>query len=157
MLETKPFFLAHRVHPVLFVLAKVYFRFLLVMIALLFLGAFSGKAAEAGTSWVPSGPFMAASSQIDRLTILAVVQVLIDFFLVGLLAVEMFLILNLGLLSKRSQDRPTIPHPEPSDLNVLKRQIWPEEPEVVTVLPAADESYERPILPPSEEEKEEAA
>jgi hypothetical protein len=51
-----------------------------------------------------------------------------------------FLILNLGLLSKRPEDRTG--HRDPSDLEVFQNQVWPNAEEDKAVLPAAEDMSE---------------
>lgn len=67
--------------------------------------------------------------------------VLVYGILVGLLVSSLllsaFLILNLGLLSKRPEDR--VGSRTPSDLGILKSEIWPESPYEKTSLPAEEE------------------
>jgi len=76
--------------------------------------------------------------------------------LVSILLIGAFLILNLGLLSKREEDR--IGKRTPSEVGILKNNIWPEEPYVKTVLPAEEEDFEENLQKdkspqPNEQEK----
>ncbi len=71
-------------------------------------------------------------------------SVLIYGLLVALLVITLlaggFLVLNLGLLSKRGEDR--IGGRNPSDVGVLKNTIWPQEPFDEVVLPAEETAEE---------------
>lgn len=61
-------------------------------------------------------------------------------FLTGVLVTGLllgaFLVLNLGLMSKREEDR--VGKRNPSDVGILKEAVWPEEPYERTVLPAEE-------------------
>jgi hypothetical protein len=62
-----------------------------------------------------------------------------------------FLVLNLGLLSKRKEDR--VGGRTPSDLGILKQGIWPEEAPRTLQLPADDEE-EQGLLPETNQRAE---
>lgn len=66
--------------------------------------------------------------------------------LVTLLLVGAFLILNLGLLSKREEDRTGAR--DPSDVGFLKNTNWPQQPYERTALPAEEEDYDLASNPP---------
>jgi hypothetical protein len=70
-------------------------------------------------------------------TAAAVLQVLIIGFLVSILLIGGFLILNLGLMSKRQEDR--FGGRAPSDLNILTDACWPEVPTEPQILPAQED------------------
>ncbi len=57
--------------------------------------------------------------------------------LVTLLLGSAFLVLNLGLLSKRPEDH--VGGRTPSDVGILKDQLWPQEPRERRVLPAEED------------------
>lgn len=67
----------------------------------------------------------------------AVANVLLVGVLVATLLIVGFLIVNLGMLSKRREDR--IGRRDPSDVPVLKSQVWPEEDDRSPTLPAVDD------------------
>lgn len=83
-------------------------------------------------------------------------RVAIDLLLVGVLVSVLliggFLILNLGLLVKRPQDRRG--ERGPSDLGVFSDSMWPQEAHRETVLPAEEEEAEEKE---PKKEKDEAA
>ncbi len=79
---------------------------------------------------------MNAESPFSDYTVSVVVYVLLVGVLVTVLLLGGFLILNLGLLSKRQQDRTGSRNP--SDVGVLKDTIWPEEPSLIRTLPAEE-------------------
>jgi hypothetical protein len=81
-----------------------------------------------------------ADSPMTQYTARAVGIVLIIGVLVTALLGGAFLILNLGLLSKRREDR--IGERTPSDLGILKSQFWPQEPDDHRVLPAMEDEEE---------------
>lgn len=84
-----------------------------------------------------SGP-MAADSPFSDFDARVTIFTLLAGVLVTVLIGGGILILNLGLLSKRSQDR--VGGRVPSDVGILKSNIWPEAPEEREILPARDES-----------------
>jgi hypothetical protein len=67
----------------------------------------------------------------------AVIQVLLIGVLVTFLLLGAFLVLNLGLMSKRDEDR--VGGRTPSDVGFLKNTNWPQEKEERRRLPADDE------------------
>lgn len=73
-------------------------------------------------------------------TIAAITYVLIAGFLVATLLIGGFLILNLGLMSKRESDR--IGGRAPSDVGILKTTLWPQEPSGRLTLPAIEDDEE---------------
>ncbi len=111
----------------------------------------SGSLVWAGEAQVvPAAPQY--QSPFNDFVASVVGQVIIDFSLILLLFGLAFVVLNLGLLSKREEDR--VGGRSPSDLNVLKSVVWPEEPEDHAVFPA-EEATEVPAEP--EEIKRRAA
>jgi hypothetical protein len=86
------------------------------------------------------GRSLGAGSPFSDYTASVVIYVLITGVLITGLLVGAFLIINLGLLSKRREDR--IGARNPSDLRILKTGIWPEEPDDTSILPAeGDEQF----------------
>jgi hypothetical protein len=73
-------------------------------------------------------------------TIAAITYVLIAGFLVSTLLIGGFLILNLGLMSKREQDR--VGGRTPSDVGILKTTLWPDERDDRLTLPAMEDDQE---------------
>jgi hypothetical protein len=61
-------------------------------------------------------------------------------FLVFTLLAGAFLIINLGLLSKRPGDE--VGKRTPSDLGILKSRLWPQEPVMQHMLPAEEDEYQ---------------
>lgn len=80
-------------------------------------------------------------SPFNDFTIGVMAYMLLVGVLVAVLLIGGFLIINLGLLSRRTQDR--IGGRTPSDLGILKSVTWPNEPEDRAVLPA--DEPEQPI------------
>lgn len=70
----------------------------------------------------------------------AVVYILLVAILVVILLIGAFMVINLGLMSRRPEDR--VGTRTPSDLGILKTQLWPQEPPDRAVLPASDEEEE---------------
>ncbi len=103
--------------------------------ALVFSGVFNHgfQAVIAGGG---VGESLGAGSPFTNYTAAAVVYVLIAGVLITGLLLGAFLIINLGLLSKRQEDR--VGHRDPSDLGILKTGVWPEEAEDSAVLPAEE-------------------
>jgi hypothetical protein len=93
-------------------------------------GSGPGHSAGAGS------PFTSYDAGLVAYAFIAAVLV---FGLLG----GAFLIINLGLLSKRPEDRTG--KRTPSDLGILKHRVWPEVP------------YERAALPAEEEDELQAA
>jgi hypothetical protein len=81
-----------------------------------------------------------AAPQASVFNMAVVVEVLLVGFLVTILLLGGFLIMSLGLLTKRQEDR--IGQRTPSDLGILKSGVWPEEPDAKRELPALDEEEE---------------
>jgi flagellar basal body-associated protein FliL len=110
--------------------------FLLVLLALLAWGVSSAHAAD------PT-PFSAgAGSPISDFTVNVIIYTMLGTLLVVALLGGAFLVLNLGLLSKREEDR--IGGRTPSDVGILKDNIWPEEPRNVPRLPAEEDEADIP-------------
>ena len=78
-----------------------------------------------------------AGSPMSNYTSAVVIQVLLVAVLLIVLLGGAFLILNLGLLSKRKEDR--IGGRTPSDVGILKYNVWPEAPYDEKTLPAREE------------------
>lgn len=78
----------------------------------------------------PAAPFTDYDAQVA-------VYVLLVGFLVTVLLVGGMLILNLGLMSKRAEDR--VGGRNPSDVGFLKNALWPEEPYYARSLPAEED------------------
>jgi hypothetical protein len=57
--------------------------------------------------------------------------------LISVLLIGGFLVVNIGLLSKREED--DIGHRDPSDVGLLASSMWPKEEQFRPVLPAEDE------------------
>jgi hypothetical protein len=81
-----------------------------------------------------------ADSPMTEYTAWAVGYSWLTGVLVTVLLGGAFVILNLGLLSKRTEDR--VGGRDPSDVNMLRHVTWPQEP------------YEYPVLPAQENENE---
>ena len=81
-----------------------------------------------------------AGSPFSNYTAKVTVFVLLVGFLVSVLLIGGFLVLNLGLLSKRKEDR--VGGRTPSDVGVLRHIVWPNEPSDENRLPAEDEEQE---------------
>ncbi len=103
--------------------------------ALVFFNVFN-HGLQAGIAGGGVGESLGAGSPFTSYTAAAVVYVLIASVLITGLLLGAFLIINLGLLSKRQEDR--VGHRDPSDLGILKTGLWPEEPEDTAVLPAEE-------------------
>lgn len=67
----------------------------------------------------------------------AVIVILLVGFLVAILLIGGFLVLNLGMMSKRAEDR--VGRHSPSEVGILKSTRFPDEPFEKRVLPAEDE------------------
>lgn len=121
--------------PALFGRMKIFILNLLISWSGLFLNVASAIEPGGGR-----GQSVGAGSPFTDYT----ARVTVYVFLVGLLVTTVllggFLILNLGLLSKRPEDR--VGERDPSDLGLLKTQTWPEAPYQRKKLPAEDEGYE---------------
>lgn len=80
---------------------------------------------------------MQAGSPLTDYTVRAIAYVLVIAVLLAILFVGAFLVLNLGLLSKRKEDR--VGGRTPSDVGILKGTVWPESPDESPQLPAEEE------------------
>ena len=87
------------------------------------------------------GHSVGAGSPFNDYTAAVAAYCLIIGFLVTLLLFGAFVVLNLGLLSKRQEDR--VGGRSPSDLGFLKSNVWPEVPYEETELPASDDEESR--------------
>ena len=95
-------------------------------------------AAEAASS---TGTAMTATSPFTDYTAAAITWVLMIAFLVAVLLIGGILIVNLGLMSKRPEDH--IGRRTPSDVGILKHNVWPEEASESRVFPAEEEEDDR--------------
>jgi hypothetical protein len=82
-----------------------------------------------------------AGAGLSDYTARVAIYVLLVGVLVAVVLIGGFLIVNLGLMSKRPEDR--VGGRTPSDLGLLKSQVWPEEPYQAKALPAEDLDSER--------------
>ena len=89
-------------------------------------------------AWGAPGPIVASSlrSPFTDYTASVLIYGLLVAFLVITLLAGGFLVLNLGLLSKRKEDR--VGGRTPSDVGILKHSNWPEEPYDEVKLPAEE-------------------
>ncbi len=85
------------------------------------------------------GESLGAGSPFTNYTAAVVIYVLLAGVLITGLLIGAFLLINLGLLSKRQEDR--VGQRDPSDLEILKTGVWPEEPEVPQLLPAEEDEF----------------
>jgi hypothetical protein len=85
---------------------------------------------------------MQAESPFTSYTAAVTLIVLLVGFLVSVLLIGGFLIVNLGLLSKRDEDRAG--GRTPSDVGILKHEIWPDEQVDRSVLPAEEAEEDFP-------------
>jgi uncharacterized membrane protein YciS (DUF1049 family) len=83
---------------------------------------------------------MMAESPFSNYTAAVVAYVLLVGFLVSVLLIGGFLVLNLGLMSKRAEDR--VGGRTPSDVGILKHTIWPQEEDDTPTLPAEESEDE---------------
>jgi hypothetical protein len=103
---------------------------LAVALLVLLLGSLAGGADDLPrTSKAAESPFSDNTAGV-------VAYVLIVGLLFALMLVGAFLVLNLGLLSRRREDRTG--GRAPSDLGVLKNSSWPEAPYEERMLPAEE-------------------
>jgi hypothetical protein len=79
---------------------------------------------------------MMAGSPFTDYTGAVVIYVIAIGFLVAVLLIGGLLVVNLGLMSKRAEDRTG--NRTPSDVGILKDTLWPQEGEPRAVLPAED-------------------
>lgn len=86
------------------------------------------------------GHSVGAGSPFDDYTAAVVMYVILSFVLVITLLFGAFLLLNLGLLSKRPEDK--IGTRTPGEPGFLKNTIWPAVPYEVAQLPAEEEEDE---------------
>lgn len=101
--------------------------------------AATAVVAPSGSDGVPSpigNNSMNAASPMTQYTAGAVIYVLVIGFLVAGLLIGGLLVLNLGMMSKREEDRTG--GRNPSDVGILQSTNWPEKAEDTAVLPAED-------------------
>jgi hypothetical protein len=100
-------------------------------------------------AWAAEGPAgrnaVPTESPMSDYTVSVVVQVLLIGVLVSVLLIGGILALNLGMLSKRPEDR--IGGRTPSDVGFLKETNWPEEPSTRSTLPAQEDETEGVRIP----------
>ena len=94
---------------------------------------------------------MVAASPFTDFTMGAIIYVLMIGVLVAVMLLGGFLMLNLGMLSKREQDHTG--GRNPSDVGVLKGSMWPPEPDRSPILPAEEEDSPRVVPSLSERAK----
>lgn len=90
--------------------------------------------------WIPTADPLRGTpdtGDFTDFTAAAVVYILLVGVLVVLLLIGAFMVINLGLMSRRPEDRVGVR--TPSDLGILRTQLWPQEPVDRAVLPASDE------------------
>ncbi|MFL5814377.1 MAG: hypothetical protein ACJ763_12430 [Bdellovibrionia bacterium] len=80
---------------------------------------------------------MMAGSPFTDYTGAVVIYVIAIGALVAILLIGGLLVVNLGLMSKRAEDRTG--NRTPSDVGILKDTLWPQEGESRTILPAEDD------------------
>ncbi len=81
---------------------------------------------------------LAASAPFSNYTAGVVAIVFVIAFLVAALLGGGILVLNLGLMSKRDEDRAHQLNREPGDPAILKASVYPEERDLTNVFPAVD-------------------
>lgn len=96
----------------------------------------AAEQVDSGHGFVDSPNSMMAGSPFTTYDASVALWVLIIGLLVGTLLVGGFLILNVGLLSKREVDR--VGGRSPGDVGILKHNIWPEQQEEGPILPAEE-------------------
>jgi hypothetical protein len=102
----------------------------------------------------PTGPFTDFTAGV-------LIYGLLVAILVAALLIGGFLIINLGMLSKRPEDR--VGGRTPSDVAILRGNVWPESAFRQKTLPAEDDDEEEAAhapgarLPPPQEPQEPAA
>lgn len=95
---------------------------------------------------------MMAGSPFNDYAASVALYVLMVGGLVAVLMIGGFLALNIGLLSKRAEDR--IGGRTPSDVGILKHSVWPDLPDEKATLPAeADASFIKKLREKEEEAK----
>lgn len=82
---------------------------------------------------------MAGNSPFNNYTAGVVAIVFVIAFLVAALLGGGILVVNLGLMSKRDEDRAYQRNREPGDPAILKASVYPEEHDSKNVFPAVDE------------------
>ncbi len=98
------------------------------------------RGRQEGGPMAPGGQTTTAQadSPMTDFTAAAISNVLLVAFLVITLLGGGILILNLGMLSKRANDR--VGERDPSDVAILKNETWPEAPYEDNIFPARDEN-----------------
>lgn len=86
-----------------------------------------------------AGPFL------DVYTVDALIMVLLVGVIVTLLLVGGILMVNLGMMSKRPEDR--VGKRTPSDVGILSGEVWPQVPHQRNLLPAEEEESEEEGAP----------
>ncbi len=77
------------------------------------------------------------SGPLSDYTAAVVVQILLIGVLVSVILIGGFLVVNLGMMSKRQEDR--VGGRTPSDVNILQDVTWPEQATEPQKLPAAED------------------
>ena len=110
-------------------------------------GTLTGMEVFAATSGIVGAPGPQTVSQVvspfTNYTAGVAIYVLMIGFLVAVLLIGGMLVINLGLLSKRAEDR--VGGRTPSDLGLLRNSVWPMEPVDKRVLPAEEDMV--PVSP----------
>ena len=91
------------------------------------------------------GHSVGAGSPFSDYTAAVAIYVFIIATLVHVLLIGAFLVLNLGLLSKRNEDH--IGGRAPSDPGFLQSDIWPQHAYEITILPALEKEPEETVIP----------
>src|ERR1700756_5333450 len=86
---------------------------------------------------------MMANSPFTVYTAGAVGYVLITVVLILTLLIGAFLVVNLGMMSRREEDQKYKKGPEPSDLGILKGERFNEVKNVRPILPAEEEEQKK--------------
>jgi hypothetical protein len=106
--------------------------------------------AQAATPGGGVGQSAGAGSPFNTYMAGVAIYVLIIGFLVAIMLIGGFLIVNLGLMSKRPEDH--IGKRTPSDVGILKNNLWPEVPYLKNSLPAEEDDFD--LQPETQPEKE---
>lgn len=103
------------------------------------------QIALAQTQTTPPGQnaMPAIQQPFTDYTAAAVAWVIVVAFLVSILLIGGFVVINLGMMSKRPEDH--IGGRTPSDVGILKNTNWPNEKYIEHALPAEPEEVEAQI------------
>jgi hypothetical protein len=83
---------------------------------------------------------MQAASPLTTYTAGVALYVLLVGFLVAILLIGGILVVNIGLMSKRDEDR--IGGRTPSDVGILQHNVWPEERAIPHEMPSSEMEVE---------------